>query len=123
MLRLVESDLRSWRRSRPERRLADAAAGRHPAVLTESENSPFARRLRAAAEGWEALRVRQANLDRRVESGEITAETRDRYMTVHRRQLIRRLGYSNPLRWPERLVVTALLPLLAAQATPTRRVS
>jgi hypothetical protein len=115
-LRLVNSDLRSWRRSRHERKLADAAAGRHPAVLAESENSPFARRLRMAAEGWEALRDRQANLDRRVQSGEITAETRDRYLTVHRRQLIRRLGYNNPIRWPERLLVTALLPLLDAQA-------
>ncbi|MGH3402805.1 MAG: hypothetical protein ACRDRJ_09935 [Streptosporangiaceae bacterium] len=54
-------------------------------------------------------------MDRRVESGEISAETRDRYMTVHRRQLIRRLGYNNPLRWPERLVVIALLPMLDAQ--------
>ncbi len=115
-LRLVNSDLRSWRRSRHERKLADAAAGRHPAVLTESENSPFARRLRVAAEGWAALRDRQASLDRRVEGGEITAETRDRYMTVHRRQLIRRLGYNNPIRWPERVLVTALLPLLDDQA-------
>lgn len=116
-LRLVNSDLRSWRRSRHERKLADAAAGRHPAVLTELENSRFARRLRVAAVGWDELRDRQASLDRRVESGEITAETRDRYMTVHRRQLIRRLGYTNPLRWPERLVVTALLPVLDARAS------
>lgn len=116
-LRLVSSDLRSWRRARQERKLADAAAGRHPAVLTESENSRFARRLRVAAEGWDGLRDRQASLERRVESGEITAETRDRYMNAHRRQLIRRLGYTNPLRWPERLLVTALLPVLGARAS------
>jgi hypothetical protein len=116
VLRLVNSDFRSWRRARQQRKLADAAAGRQPTVLTQAENSRFARRLRVAAEGWEALKDRQVNLDRRVERGEITAETRDRYMTVHRRQLIRRLGYNNPLRWPERLVVTALLPLLGAQA-------
>ncbi|MGH3398617.1 MAG: hypothetical protein ACRDPO_28420 [Streptosporangiaceae bacterium] len=118
-IRLVNSDLRSWRRSRHERKLANAADGRHPAVLTESENSPFARRLRVAAAGWQALRDRQASLDRRVESGEISAETRDRYMTVHRRQLIRRLGYNNPLRWPERLVVSALLPLMDAPVAPS----
>ena len=53
------------------------------------------------AEDWEALRDRQANLDRRLESGEISAETRDRYMTVHRRHLSKRLGY-NPMRWVRR---------------------
>jgi hypothetical protein len=113
--RLVNSDLKSWRHSRQERKLADAAAG-HVAVLTGFENSPFARRLRAAAEGWEALKDRQVNLDRRVESGEIAAHTRDRYLAAHRRQLIGHLGYNRLIRWPERRFVAALLPLLDAQA-------
>jgi hypothetical protein len=56
-------DLRSWRRSRQERRLARAAEG-HAAVLTSLENSGFSRRLRIAADGWAALKHRRENLDR-----------------------------------------------------------
>lgn len=112
-------DLKSWRRSRQERKLARAAEG-HAAVLTEFENSGFSRRLRIAADGWEALKHRRENLDRRVATGEITAQTRDLYMKVHRRQLIRSVGYNNPVRWPERLLVSALLPVLDAQAVRLR---
>lgn len=112
-------DLQSWRRSWPERKLARAPEG-HAAVLTSLENSGFSRRLRIAADGWEALKHRRENLDRRVTAGEITAETRDRYLKAHRRQLIRSLGYHNPVRWPERLLVSALLPVLDAQAVRLR---
>jgi hypothetical protein len=117
--RLLRSDLKSWLRSRRERKLASAAAG-HGAVLTDLENSRFARRLTTAAEGWEALRDRRENLDRRVASGEITADTRDRYMKAHRRQLIQQLGYNWPFRWPERFLVSMFLPLLDAQARRLR---
>lgn len=117
--RLIRLDLRSWLRSRRERQAA-SRAGPQAAVLSNLENSGFARRLRAAADGWEALKARRENLDLRVASGEITAETRDLYMKVHRRQLIRSLGYDNPLRWPERFLVSALLPVLDAQAVRLR---
>jgi hypothetical protein len=112
-------DLKSWRRSWRERKLARAAEG-HAAVLTDFENSGFPRRLRLAADGWDALKHRRENLDRRVATGEITPETRDRYLKAHRRQLIRSLGYDNPIRWPERVVVSALLPVLDAQAVRLR---
>jgi len=112
-------DLKSWRRSWHERKLARAAE-QQAAVLSNLENSGFARRLGIACDGWDALKHRRENLDRRVATGEITAQTRDLYMKVHRRQLIRSLGYNNPVRWPERLLVSALLPVLEAQTARVR---
>jgi hypothetical protein len=87
-------DIKSWRRSRQDRKLA---APEHAWFLTRFENSPFAHRMAAAAEDWDALQDRKANLDRRVENGEITSDTRARYLAVHRRQLIESLGYHRPI--------------------------
>jgi hypothetical protein len=112
---LVSSDLTSWRRSRQERKQNKPEA-EHAWFLTRFENSPFAHRTALAVEDWEALQDRKASLDKRVENGELTSETAARYLAAHRRTLIGSLGYDRPSRWPERMLVSAILPLLAGQA-------
>jgi len=112
------SYLKSWRESWQGRKQRRAAA-ENTWFLTRFENSPFAHRMAAAVEDWQALQDRKANLDRRVESGEITSETEARYIAAHRRTLIQSLGYNRPSRWPERMLVSALLPFLAGQASRT----
>ena len=111
---LCSSYLKSWRRSRQERKQKPAAE--HTWFLTRLEDSPFAHRMAAAAEDWEALQDRKANLDKRVENGELASDTAARYLAAHRRLLIEGLGYNRPIRWPERMLVSALLPFLAAQS-------
>jgi hypothetical protein len=57
----------------------------------------------------QALEKRRANLDRRVESGEISRSTRARYLQDYKMQLIDSLGYGRP-RWPERTLAAVLAP-------------
>lgn len=109
------SDLMWWRRSRQERK-QDRPAPDHAWFLTRLENGGFAHRMAAAVEGWESMQDRKAKLDKRVESGQITSDTAERYLAAHRRLLIEGLGYNRPIRWPERMLASALLPLLASEA-------
>lgn len=108
----VSSDLKSWLRSRQERKRSRPPA-EHAWFLTRIENGPSAQRIAAVAEGWESLQDRKAKLDKRVADGQITSDTAARYLAAHRRLLIEGLGYNRPSLWLERMLVSALLPLLS----------
>jgi hypothetical protein len=96
-----------------------ARKGNLPALeyLGKVQDRRFTQWLATTARNRRALKARRANLDQRVQRGEISPSTRARYLAAHRRQARRILGGSSPLWWPgrwlRRISLEVGLPLIA----------
>jgi hypothetical protein len=84
--------------------------------LGKVQDRRFTQWLATTARNRRALKERRANLDQRVQRGEISPGTRARYLAAHRRQARRILGDSSPLWWPgrwlRRISLEVVLPLI-----------
>jgi hypothetical protein len=81
--------------------------------LGKVQDRRFTQWLATTARNRRALKERRANLDQRVQRGEISPGTRARYLAAERRQARRLRGDSWPDRWAKRIFLKVALPLAA----------
>jgi hypothetical protein len=101
------------------RRRRGAGEGNLPALeyLGEVQDRRFTQWLATIARDRRALKQRRANLDQRVQRGEISPDTQARYVAAERRQARRLRRDSSPVWWPgrwlRRISLEVVLPLVA----------
>ncbi|HEY4464522.1 MAG TPA: hypothetical protein VGN41_17780 [Streptosporangiaceae bacterium] len=72
--------------------------------LGKVQDRRFTQWLATTARNRRALKERRANLDQRVQRGQISPGTRARHLAAHRRQARRLRDDGSPLWWPGRLL-------------------